>query len=156
MYQVLSIRLRVAIGFHPSCLGALALAMAVAPTPAKAGTAVGSCVIEAEAPTVLSTDVARGESVLSCGTGYRVDVQVQLWGDDPGGVSSGDDLIANQLISGYLVRANYAYGFRTAYRDCNEDIGIDELYSRARFKVYTSTGTATSAWHQSGTFYHSC
>ena len=146
-------RLRVMIGFLLA-VGAMALALALAPNPAEAAT-VGNCSVYGTQPlgvTVSSTGVktSGGVAKVYCSTNRYVQTQVQLWGDD---VSS-DDLRGQSYVAGYVYGTKYHYSARF---NCNEDAGTDELYSKARSRIYTNgIWSAWSSWHQGPTYNYSC
>jgi hypothetical protein len=127
-----------------------------ASSAANATTYVGNCSVTANSPAgvYLATNgqrISAGRVSTSCTTVRPVRVEVQLWGSD---------VASNDYLGGYtywndadgytsLLRGNWAY--------CNEDIGTDEVFSRARVGVPIGNGQyAWSAWDRGPVVNYSC
>lgn len=148
-------RLRMMVGFFLA-VGAMALAVAIAPSSAEAAT-IGPCSITPGQPSGVQLSPSgvkssQGTSRVSCSSTTRVDVVVQLWGDDAGGLSY-DDLRGTTKHEYRTVYAGRNYTFRSILYNCNEDSpGTDELFSRVYLKIYTANGVYYTPWTQSQTY----
>jgi hypothetical protein len=141
-------------------LAAAALAaglwVGLSPSPAGAST-IGVCAVDGTNPAavVLSSNgvkVSRGMGQARCNSVRTTQICVELYGDD----AAFDNRLAsycNTSNTGTVLRR-----FWTAQVGCNEDIGGDELYSRARLRYYLGDGqwTGFSSWDYSATVNVSC
>jgi hypothetical protein len=132
--------------------------------PAEASVTIGDCTITALTPTPVAlrddgTKVADPRASFRCATERPLQFELVLYGDDP----VFDDVIHRKPA--YWVRVGSAIKTLGEVNNfslsCNEDVGADELYSKARARIDIGTPahpviSTWSAWDKGPTVTYSC
>jgi hypothetical protein len=115
---------------------------------------VGVCSVDGTQPLPVAIDAygrktSGGQAAVSCSATRYVQVEVQLVADD----ALSDDVLVDQFWTG-TTRSTTVYNGRVS---CNEDVGTDELYSRARLRyVSGDVWTSWTSWDRGATYSYSC